>query len=245
MKTIDFYDNEQWGTDGSRETLEHRERIAIALMKKRWEPSLRFLDIGCGEGFFLSQVAQTLPEAELFGVDYSPYRLERAKKRHPFSFSRCNLEESVPFADGEFHMVYSGEVIEHLYNPDLMLQEIHRVLKTNGTLIISTPNLLAWYNRILVLFGIQPLFYETSTATSMIGVGPLRVLKKDTRPVGHVRLFHKRALVDLFHHHGFRIETIKGFVFEGFPGPLKMLDRIMALLPSLASGFVVMARKIG
>ena len=53
-------------------------------------------------------------------------------------------------------------MIEHLYNPDHMLEECRRVLKPGGLLIISTPNLQAWYNRILFLFGVQPIFYEVS-----------------------------------------------------------------------------------
>jgi 2-polyprenyl-3-methyl-5-hydroxy-6-metoxy-1,4-benzoquinol methylase len=79
--------------------------------------------------------------------------------------------ERLPFQDGYFDVVYMGDVIEHLTNPDFAINEVARVIKTNGFLVLSTPNLACWLNRLLLLLGMQPLFSEVSTAKTF-GRGP-------------------------------------------------------------------------
>ncbi len=56
--------------------------------------------------------------------------------------------QNMPFKDEMFDTVVAGEVIEHLKTPDKFLKEAKRVLKRNGTLIITTPNKKSWSNRI-------------------------------------------------------------------------------------------------
>lgn len=64
------------------------------------------------------------------------------KKTDKFTFHHFNIEnDSFPYADGEFDLVIFAEIIEHLLNdPCKVLREIKRVLKPNGTLILTTPN---------------------------------------------------------------------------------------------------------
>lgn len=64
------------------------------------------------------------------------------KKSERFTFQHFNIEnDSFPYADGEFDVVIFAEIIEHLLNdPCKVMREIKRVLKPNGTLILTTPN---------------------------------------------------------------------------------------------------------
>ena len=74
-------------------------------------------------------------------VEY--YELQnRKKKTETFSFQHFNIEDDkFPYSDGEFDLVIFAEIIEHLQNdPCKVLREIKRVLKPNGTLILTTPN---------------------------------------------------------------------------------------------------------
>jgi ubiquinone/menaquinone biosynthesis C-methylase UbiE len=111
------------------------------------------LEVGCGGGNILEKT----PMGELFGVDISDFIIRKAKKKlgkkvHLFQANAQNL----PFKDQIFKQVICSEVLEHLIDPYLSLQEIARILSPKGIAVISVPNEL-WINkikRILIRFGI-------------------------------------------------------------------------------------------
>jgi 2-polyprenyl-3-methyl-5-hydroxy-6-metoxy-1,4-benzoquinol methylase len=244
LAPIDYYDCEERGLEEDRPLLQ-REQKSIQLIRKYVpeKKDIHILDVGCGNGSFLQELDKSLARNYHYhGVDYSEYKVKKASSL-PYEFRRCNLEEGIPYEDETFDVVYSGEVIEHLYNPDYMLEECYRVLKPNGLLIISTPNLQAWYNRVLFFVGIQPLFYEVSTKSSYIGAGPLRRIKKQTVPVGHLRVFNRRGLLDLIENEGFEVISITGAMFQSLPKSVQLVDNIFNAIPSLASNLVVTARR--
>jgi SAM-dependent methyltransferase len=139
--------------------------------------------------------------------------------------------------------VYAAEVIEHLTDPDLLVDECARVLRPGGKLLLTTPNLHAWYNRLLFPLGIQPIFYETSSRSTAVGSGPLRPFKHDALPVGHLRVFHRRALLDLVGRAGFAPDLIRGARFHAVPRPLAWLDALLCRRPTLASILVLLVTK--
>ena len=238
----DYYNMDKFKIEDERPLLQ-REQKAIRLIKK-YSSGNKLLDIGCGNALFLEAAAKVLgPKLKYYGVDYSRFRLKQAKKRTDFEFEWCNLEKGIPYPDKQFDIIYSGEVIEHLYNPDFMLTECNRVIKKDGLLVITTPNLVAWYNRILVLLGVQPIFYETSTKSAKIGAGLMRGLKRQDVPVGHLRLFTKAALRDLLENEGFTIVEMKGANFQALPAPIRKIDTLISSIPSLASNLIIVARK--
>jgi ubiquinone/menaquinone biosynthesis C-methylase UbiE len=243
---VDYYDEEKWGEAIlSKPELYQREIKSIEIIKNLNLKKAKFLDLGCGIGFFMDQLSKhTKKDLDLWGVDYSDYNVKKAKKL-PFKFEKCDIEKGIPFKDEFFDMVYSAEVIEHILNPDGMLQECNRVLKPGGYVLITTPNLTVWYNRILVLFGLQPIFYETSTKSPSVGAGILKKIKKGNIPVGHVRIFTIRAMRDLLENEGFEVVTVKGAHFAALPRPLRMIDNLFTIYPRLSSGMLVLARKKG
>lgn len=74
-------------------------------------------------------------------VDYLEL-INKEKRTVKFTYQHFNIEnDNFPYADGEFDLVIFAEIIEHLLNdPCKVLREIKRVLKPNGTLILTTPN---------------------------------------------------------------------------------------------------------
>jgi SAM-dependent methyltransferase len=245
VRLIDHYDAQGWG-DEAGSVLLPRQRVAQDLIRhalaRTGSPAPRLLDIGCGDGAFLASLAAGRPELSYVGVDYSEYQLAKAA-RLPFEFRQCDLGEGIPLPDGSIDVAHAAEVIEHLYNPDLLVEECARVLRSGGYLVVSTPNLHAWYNRALFLAGVQPVFHETSSRSTEVGAGALRRLKRDTRPVGHLRLFNRRALTDLLRREGFEPLLVRGARFHGVPAALEWLDAAFCGRPSLASILVVLARK--
>lgn len=115
------------------------------------------LDVGCGRGEFV--VFCTLQGAVATGVDYSADAIEIAnglkelvvKGRGDNSIAQRSAfrqadAKTLPFPDGEFDVIVSRAVVEHLHQWELlqMLQECRRVLKPDGILAIVThPNV--WY----------------------------------------------------------------------------------------------------
>ena len=98
------------------------------------------LDVACGEGYgsrFMSDVATSVT-----GVDISSEAVVHASTayiRNNLSF-RQGSATALDFPDESFDVVVSFETIEHLLEQAKMLAEIRRVLRTNGFLIISSPN---------------------------------------------------------------------------------------------------------
>jgi len=107
----------------------------------------RILDIGCGS--FPYFLAHTSFE-EKFAVDQLPMEKETASQNQIEFFSLdLNHEPHLPFEDNFFSVVTLLAVVEHL-NPAsmaLLFQESHRVLKTGGTVILTTP--AAWSDGLL------------------------------------------------------------------------------------------------
>lgn len=246
LEPIDYYDEAAWQVEHDREP-QQRELQSIELMRPLTRgDGGRLLDVGCGAGLFLEladrQLGLTARNWSLHGIDYSQNTLEHAA-RLPYEFKQGNLEVGIPHDDEGFDVAYAGEVIEHVYDPDKLLREARRVLKPGGHLLITTPNLQAWYNRVLFAAGIQPLFYETSTKSSGIGAGPLARIKRSHNPVGHLRVFNRRALLDLLASEGFTPLELRGAVFHALPAPVVAVDRLFNRRPSLASNLVVLARR--
>jgi SAM-dependent methyltransferase len=131
--------------------------------------------------------------------------------------------------------VIMSDVIEHLVDPDSALDEALRVLKPAGTLLLSTPNLAAWYNRGLLALGVQPVFTEVSIR-GVFG-------RPGSQVVGHLRLFTGRALVGLLAARGFGAIRLSGACYHDVPVPLRPLDRAFSAWPAAASILLARARK--
>ncbi len=194
----------------------------------------KILDIGCGSGFLID-ILQEKIHAEFSGIDV--YK-NSAKKN--WRYKSCDITKGLPFKDEEFDLVIFGEVIEHVPNPDKVLYEIRRVLKKNGKLIVSTPNLVSWANRILVLGGIQPLYTETSSAVNL--GRRLKVLGQGGKVQGHLKVFTHRSLSEILQLTGFKIISKSGVALT-FPKPINIADRLFSNFLSLSSDLVYLARE--
>ena len=107
----------------------------------------RILDIGCGSfPYFLAHTAFR----EKFAVDQLPMPRETAdRNRIQFFELNLNRQPSLPFNDEYFEVVTLLAVVEHL-DPEsmaILFRECHRVLKSNGLLVLSTP--AAWSDGLL------------------------------------------------------------------------------------------------
>lgn len=108
-------------------------------------PAGKVLDAPCGEGALLERLRDTF---EVYGVDID----EAYFKLQDVPFQKVDLNRTLPFADGFFDYVLSVEGIEHLENPFSCIREFSRVLKSEGNLIITTPNIMSIKSRTRFFF---------------------------------------------------------------------------------------------
>lgn len=96
----------------------------------------RLLDVGCGNGFFLRKAAQCGWEAE--GIDFDQ-RAVSVAAGHGLRSSTTQLHELLE--DGRrYDVITMSHVIEHLYNPSEVLQQVYNALAPSGILYLDTPN---------------------------------------------------------------------------------------------------------
>jgi lipopolysaccharide biosynthesis protein/SAM-dependent methyltransferase len=120
----------------------HRYQLATTLTAGR-----DVLDIACGEGYG-ADILATMAKS-VIGVDISPEAIEYAKScyQDPRMSFRVGSATDIPIPDASVDMVVSFETIEHLEDHDRMMQELHRVLRPGGLLMISSPNKLEYSDK--------------------------------------------------------------------------------------------------
>lgn len=115
----------------------HNSKIKLA---KKLLKRLQFkncLDVGCASGYMVSEIASAFPEAEYFGVDIYDKAIEHARQTYPNIKFKVASADKLPFKDSSFDLILFYETIEHVERPEDCLKEIRRVLKKNGTLILT------------------------------------------------------------------------------------------------------------
>jgi 2-polyprenyl-3-methyl-5-hydroxy-6-metoxy-1,4-benzoquinol methylase len=99
------------------------------------------LEIGCGEGYGVELLYKNADQLTL--IDKSRHLSKVIKKNYP---KATTIQNKIPpltqLESNSFDVVISFQVIEHIKNAELYIQEIYRVLKPNGKAYISTPNVL-------------------------------------------------------------------------------------------------------
>lgn len=99
----------------------------------------KVLDVGCGEGNFISKLKGHTPK--LYGFDVDRYKIQKAKQRWKFvKFSHRGVSEPLPYSSNFFDVVCLLHVLEHVDSEKRILQEVYRVLKPNGIVIIASPH---------------------------------------------------------------------------------------------------------
>lgn len=99
----------------------------------------KVLDIGCGVGVLTQLVKKTYPDCEVYGVDISSQAIEDNKKENPEIYYSQGTVNNLSFDNEMFDVIFSGEVLEHLDDPQVLLTEGFRLLKDGGKMIVTTP----------------------------------------------------------------------------------------------------------
>jgi ubiquinone/menaquinone biosynthesis C-methylase UbiE len=146
-------------------------------------------DIGCGEGITLEKAIRSFPEKAFWGVD--PLRenlLICAGSGLPVVGGDVYR---LPFTNGRFDCVLLLEVIEHLAKPETAIDEIKRILRPAGKLIMIFPNDKIFQFTRIVTGKFQEAFYDP----------------------GHLKQWTPKDIKSFLRHHDFRIVRQKSIPF--------------------------------
>ncbi len=138
----------------------HRTDAVIKLIKK----GTNLLDIGCGKGDLVLKAYGLKLFKKYYAVDISSEVIENArknilnkiKKTGNIKLDIADVDNILPYKDSFFNTVTFVATLEHIFDPYHVINEINRVTKKGGSLIIEVPNFVWLPRRISVLFGLIP-----------------------------------------------------------------------------------------
>jgi ubiquinone/menaquinone biosynthesis C-methylase UbiE len=132
-------------------TTDFMRRRALALEALAAEPGDRVLDVGCGPGFYVTDLLDVVgPEGAVTGVDLAPAMLDMTRRRAGAAGNVRVVEggaTALPVDDGEFDRVLSVQVFEYLADVGPALAEVRRVLRPGGRVAIwdTDWSTLSWH----------------------------------------------------------------------------------------------------
>lgn len=195
-----------------------RKKVIIQLIDSLPDArTLKILDIGCGSGGIMSDLVTS--GYSVIGGDISWHMVREARDSikawsGTAGYLQCDVEH-LPFATDTFDVIVCAGVLSYLSDLDQGLQELHRILKCSGILVVTLPNLL----RLNVLF--DP--YYPYKLSRLSGEKLYQFFKPDQCTCANTRLaipeVHKYIygqLSGVFRHNGYQIQKT---ISLGF-GPL-------------------------
>lgn len=177
--------------------------------------SLKCLDLGSGIGFefekmFLSH-RKGVREKNI-AIDcvdrIAPDKINGIPDK--VNYFQKSVEDRLDFKE-KYDCIFCFEVIEHVDNTDILVQNCYNNLKDDDLLFISCPNLGSFYSRIELLMGYQPHLLEISNEHANYGTGIFgRLNNPNDAVLHHIRGISYRAMRDLLITNKFRIEKTVG-----------------------------------
>lgn len=156
--------------------------------------NLSILDIGCGSGATGEYLLQSGKAASVSGVEIVPEQAALAAKVLDDVVIGDVSTLELPWSAESFDCILAGDVLEHLADPWTVLQRIRPLLRRNGSLVASIPNVRFW-----------PVVSE------LIWQGEWRYRESGVLDGTHLRFFTKRSMQRMLLDTGFCVDVITPF----------------------------------
>lgn len=186
------------------------------------------LDIGCHDGTFLSLVKNR--NNNFYGIEASDWGARQARKKgidvRQYFFDD---QTKMPYEGEFFDVVVAGDIIEHIFNTDFFLDEISRVLKPDGKLLISTPNLASFGRRVMLFLGMSPI---------------IEISPNEPDSVGHIRYFTFSSLRKLLEKNNFRVISSSSDCVNFSKVGRVRFSFLAKIFPGLGASIICLVKKL-
>mgnify|MGYP001814804939 CR=1 FL=1 len=137
------------------------------------------------------------------GVDIDPSRFSQFIQSRELNVVRCDLESEIfPFAEGQYDIIIFNEIFEHLrLNIIKTMKEVHRILKKDGILLLSTPNLRS-------VNGIMNFLFRNKSYSCCPDIYQEYAKLEQIGHMGHVREYTTREVSEFLAKLDFKVETL-------------------------------------
>jgi SAM-dependent methyltransferase len=178
------------------------------------QPSL--LDVGSGRGELL-EAARLEGVRDLVGLELSQAMIAYVRDHYGIPVLPQTIEEYARSSSRTFDVIVLNAVLEHVYDPDAMIQACARLTRSGSLLYIDTPN--------------EPhLLTVVGNAINRLRGNPAVFNLAPTWPPYHVFGFNPRALRILLHKHGFEITSLRIYAEPTIPAGRALGDRLKAFV---------------
>ena len=194
----------------------------------------RVLDVGCGTGELIIERVAKINKPEIYAVEIDQKFFKEAKNKG-IKVTNANIEKGFPYKDNFFDIVSANQIIEHVVDVDFFMEEIYRVLKPKGYLVLSTENLSSWHNIFALLLGWQAFSQHISLKKNIGNPLKLNINRSSKNYDSHIKIFTPKGLKELIELYHFKITNFYGAGYYPFRGKL---SKILSGLDSTHCAFI-------
>lgn len=176
-ETLEQY--EEWHKNYNENIVAKNELTLMIWHKTVLEHLLRFgikdkkiLDVGCGNGDFSNYLSINF-HADITAIDFSTESIKIANNKKevfkaPTSSFLVADAQALPFTDNCFDFVISCECLEHVPEPQKMLDELYRVVKKDGIVLLTTENYSNAYAYYIVFLKLRGKKFDSGSSIQPI-----------------------------------------------------------------------------
>lgn len=151
-----------------------KEKFFKTVLTPYIEKNMTFLDIGCATGLTVKVVNDLGGYG--YGIDLDPDLIEWGKKIFKLDTLYVNNIEESKFKDNFFDLIFMNQTIEHVYDLEKCLNEIKRILRKNGKLIIICPNFARSFKK-EIIGGDHVNYFNNQNMIKLMGMHNFKVIK--------------------------------------------------------------------